>query len=378
MLKNTRKFALLLISFIIILSITSCNDKKLADDIIVEGFVKNLPDGKVYLTDAYNWRVIFDSTKATNGHFKFHLKSDTSFVPFLASIRYPDSTRKEYYQIRMLIYLNSYESRGKIKSGTSSFFLGPEGAVIKGRVDLNSATAIKVYAGNDNELYQRLSGKGFGYISSVDSVKRLNRMRYFKNLVSENPDSYFLFRAILNDKEHYTEKELKEITLLFRNDVQESRLGKELRIYLANRTDPGVPYTNLVLLDSRNEKNRIINPKAKLNMLIFWASWCGPCRQEIPALKKMHQAFHNKGLRMVGISIDEDQSNWHKALMQENMSWQQFIVQKDQLLKVKQQFNINAIPVIVLTDSLGKEITKTVGYSDSDMTIINGIAAKHL
>lgn len=77
------------------------------------------------------------------------------FVPFLASVHYPDSSQKDWHYVKRLVYLNTYETRGKITSGTASFFLGPEGAVITG--DKSSATApaplLAVQAGKDNELF---------------------------------------------------------------------------------------------------------------------------------------------------------------------------------------------------------------------------------
>jgi hypothetical protein len=86
-------------------------------------------------------------------------------VPFLASVHYPYSSQKDWHYVKRLVYLNTYETRGKITSGTASFFLGPEGAVITG--DKSSATAplLAAQAGKDNELFQQLSGKGFGYWS---------------------------------------------------------------------------------------------------------------------------------------------------------------------------------------------------------------------
>ncbi|TPG67458.1 TlpA disulfide reductase family protein [Hymenobacter nivis] len=372
------KSALFLSSFILFLFITGCNSNKLPDNIIVEGFVENLPDGKIYLTDAYDWKIVFDSTKTINGHFKFNLKRDTSFVSFLASVRYPDSTFKAHHQIRNLYYSNVYESKGKLTNSTSGFFLSPEGAVIRGRIGLNSFGEIRVSAGKDNELYQSLSSTGFGYMKHIDSTKRASRIQYFKRTINKHPASYFLFKEIIYDKENYTEKELEELLPLFDEEIQKSKPGRYLKKYLANRTDVNTPYPNLVLSDSKNEQHSIIDPKAKINMLVFWASWCGPCRQEIPALKKVYQAFQNKGLRMASISIDEDHNAWHKALTKENMGWQQFIIQKDQMINTKQQFNVNAIPYIILTDSLGNKIVETTGSGEDNIAILNGAIYKQL
>lgn len=368
----------ILILLAVNLCITGCINKKLPDSIPVEGFVKNLPNGKVYLIDAYNWKVVLDSAIATDGHFKFHVKSDSSFSPFLAGIYYPDSSFKEYHQIRQLVYLNSYKPKGKGIIGTAGFFVGPEGAIIEGEIDLNHNVLPKVSAGKDNELYQRLLGKQFGYIKNIDSIERVNRIRYFKSYIAKNPSSYFLFREILYNKEDYTEMELEELMHLFDKDIQKSILGRYLRVYLTNRTDLNTPYSNLVLLDAKHTKHEIINLKAKLNMLIFWASWCGPCRQEIPYLKKVYKNFKDKGLHMASISIDEDQGNWQRALLEENTDWQQLVVQKDHIMSVKQQFNFNSIPLIILTDSSGKKLLEINGYGDSARNNIDRFIAKQL
>jgi thiol-disulfide isomerase/thioredoxin len=347
------RYTLLVISFLFAWAFTSCKENQAANAIRVEGFVENLPDGKVYLTDAYDWQRVVDSATATNGHFAFELAPDTAFVPFLASVHYPDSTQKAWHYIKQLIYLNAAESRGKMVSGTSSFFLGPEGAIIKGRLSPTAAGFLTVAAGKDNELYQQVSGKGFGYINTRDPADRPGRLQYFKRLIEQHPTSYFLLKGILMDKEHYAKQELEDLLARFQPQVQDSRVGQDLRTYLANRTDPHAPYRNLVLADARQQSHPILDPKAKLNLLIFWASWCGPCRQEIPVLKQVYQAFHHRGLHMASISIDEDPRSWQKALGEEQMGWPQLVVPKDQVLRVRQQFNFRAIPLVILMDRWG-------------------------
>jgi thiol-disulfide isomerase/thioredoxin len=114
----------------------------------------------------------------------------------------------------------------------------------------------------------------------------------------------------------------------------------------------------------------ILNPKAKLNLLVFWASWCGPCRQEIPALKQLYRTFHGNGLQMTSISIDKDVTSWRKALREEQMGWPQVVMAQDQRLQVEQQFNLRAIPVLILTDNVGNEVLKKTGYSKDEMAAL--------
>ena len=51
----------------------------------------------------------------------------------------------------------------------------------------------------------------------------------------------------------------------------------------------------------------------------MWASWCGPCKQEIPYLKKLKEKFKDKNIAIIGISVDENKSDWENILKSENI-----------------------------------------------------------
>ena len=63
--------------------------------------------------------------------------------------------------------------------------------------------------------------------------------------------------------------------------------------------------------------------KNKLTLVDFWASWCGPCRREMPHVKKLYADFHSKGLEIVGVSFDESKEAWTGAIASMGLKWPQ-------------------------------------------------------
>jgi len=75
-----------------------------------------------------------------------------------------------------------------------------------------------------------------------------------------------------------------------------------------------------LLNDITSKQDKLFDTSSKLNMIIIWASWCGPCIQEIPALKQLNEIYASKGLSMTTVSIDDAINLWREALQQEKMS----------------------------------------------------------
>ncbi len=73
--------------------------------------------------------------------------------------------------------------------------------------------------------------------------------------------------------------------------------------------------------DNRDEK--YFNRTGRITLIDFWASWCGPCRKEIPHVKKYYEEYKNKGVQFISVSIDAKKDAWTKALKEEQMPWLQ-------------------------------------------------------
>lgn len=94
----------------------------------------------------------------------------------------------------------------------------------------------------------------------------------------------------------------------------------------------------------------------KYTLLQFWASWCAPCRLEIPGLKKVYNEYQPKGLAVVSFSLDADHVSWVKASQQEQLKWLNVCDLKANESPIVKNYGVSSIPANVIIDQQGKII----------------------
>jgi thiol-disulfide isomerase/thioredoxin len=111
-------------------------------------------------------------------------------------------------------------------------------------------------------------------------------------------------------------------------------------------TQPGLDGTPVSLLGEVS--------KSKITVIDFWASWCGPCRQEMPFMLELYDKYKDKGLNIIGISLDEDSDAWKAATQQLNIPWVQMSDLKGWENVIAKHFCVTSIPHTIVVDQQGK------------------------
>lgn len=334
------------------------------------GNVKNIPATQVYIrtlkraaNNKITWPII-NSAKVMDGKFK--LFQDTLLLDpsWATSICYIDSVTKKEQSI---MFINKYHANNR--SGSillENTKMKVEGD-IKGEVYLTGSPETDMSArygllfpdldkiNNEIDSLKKIGDPV--KLSKVISLKN-DSLIAFKNklfdLATENTSSWMTLLNVYQNADRFTPAELARISKIFTKEIMATPKGKSLSLFqqqsgilVSGASFPVFNYKDV------NQKIFSLNDvKGKIGTLvIFWASWCGPCRAEIPALKKIYDEYKSKGINLVSISTDHDVIAWKKALAFENMPWTNLSNLPGDNNAINKIYNLNAIPAVFLLDA---------------------------
>lgn len=120
----------------------------------------------------------------------------------------------------------------------------------------------------------------------------------------------------------------------------------------------GKRFTDMTINDMEGQPHQLSEwiGKGKYVMIDFWASWCGPCRQEMPNVVRNYEKYHAAGFEIIGISFDQRDAPWKQAVRQMNMTWPQLSDLGGWQSAASGVYGINSIPASILFDGEGSII----------------------
>ena len=212
----------------------------------------------------------------------------------------------------------------------------------------------QAFSDNDSIKMDSLNKVGTALMEQQDN--------YRDEYIKAHPESFVTHYILDGVKQDYPLDQLKDLMAGF---TTESIYRDHLNDYVAKqeRLEVGQPFIDFTLQTKDGEDVTLSEKIAqnKLTLVDFWASWCGPCRHENPVVKAAYEKYHELGFDVVGVSVDQDEAAWLKAVEEDELPWMQV---RDSENKVSEDYMIYYIPSNFLFDQNGTMVAKGLRGED--------------
>ncbi|MBO7229912.1 MAG: AhpC/TSA family protein [Bacteroidaceae bacterium] len=263
----------------------------------------------------------------------------------------------------------------------------------------------KAYLSNGEGFYIKggaLNDKYTAHMAKSDSLQAIVRslQEQYKTLRESRK---FRSASLVNDTLRIEQEKLKELTMKFLADndnlisaytmlsnieMRDANLRETKQIYNSmgegakathcgriiqeriermEKTAGGALAPDFTLEDVNGNPVTMSSVKGKIKIIDFWASWCGPCRLNNPALRKLYDEFHDKGLEIIGVSLDTQKGAWMKAIEKDGLNWINVSSLKGWECEIVRMYNVSGVPSLFILNEYNRIIA--TGLRDEQLRI---------
>ena len=344
-----------------ILTLTACSTQGSQSGYIINGTAKGTVDGDtVLLCEAQGFlsTIPLDTAVIKNGKFQFTGEQEGAVLRLLVPLHDGKPTTIEYFVLENAVITADLG----LMSEHSHFEPGPNGKLFLEFMSGDSLLSVEA-----EPLWETIGDSTAAEADKaeaqqkIDSLQAIAAKNHKKFIIDHVPSaiSDMLFGFCMQEFNEQEQEEILKILGEKQPDfpvykaIMEERKANEATAVGAQYTDIKLPAPDGNLLRVSDFVGR-----NKLTLIDFWASWCGPCRAEMPSVVKAYTAYHKKGFEVVGVSLDEDKDAWLKAIDQLKMPWPQMSDLKGWESEGAVIYKVRSIPSNVLIDQQGNIVAK--------------------
>ena len=357
----------ILISLSVILLLSFCDGNKKNSSFQLKGTLSDSKAETLYLEKLGSAKqVIIDSVILDeNGNFEF-----TNYTPKIGFYRI--KTNDKNFAMLVLDSADKVTINGSVKDLGNTFKVegSPETTIFIEYNNLSKSRDIKL--DSLNKAFQLLMETNKMDSKRMDSLSAIFETPYNSIInqsnilmidkISKNTNMYSSIMAIQAlDPDKYSDlyKSLDAgLSKKFPKDKNVIMFHEVVERMLSTNIGQFAPEISLPSPDGK--EIALSSLKGKLVLIDFWASWCGPCRKEMPNVVKIYSKFKNKGFEIYGVSLDQDKEKWMEAITKDGINWPQVSDLKYWDNVAAKIYNVQGIPYTVLIDKDGKIIAKNL------------------
>ncbi|GAA4386094.1 TlpA disulfide reductase family protein [Hymenobacter koreensis] len=333
------------------------------DGFEITGQLRNAPAGtKVYLSELTETQFVSRDTAATDAQGRFKFKGSV--------------TETGLYQVKVNEanqVLLALDNKTKVQLTGDAQKLGTD-YTVKGSKDSEMLQQVTRTMNQSRKSLESLNARfqANGQAGREDSMKIIEQQFYkaqaystasLKKLMLQNPKSVvsaFVMTNLVNPDENFGFAD--SLATGLKASIPNSRYTKALvaKLEPLRKTAVGTVAPDINLATPDGKTVSLSSLRGQYVLLDFWASWCGPCRQENPNVVRTFNKYKDKNFTVYGVSLDQDKGKWEKAIQADGLTWTHVSDLKGWQSAAGQAYGVTGIPMNFLLDPQGKIIAKNL------------------